>query len=253
MQRERFYLDKFLTALQMKPNSVERGANPPDFLLTLEGSRIAVEVTEFHSATDVGGHPRRVVEEEWQKIQRLFEQERKQYPDLDNISGRLFFKQLEVPPSGKHKQFVKELLDFGRSVLGCLTKKGVDFSSFTPHFPLLNRYLKRLHLRDAGCHVTWNWNHSAGSVGLSEEELHGTISQKLIIFRPADVGENWLLVVSGHPLSQSMGRVSVNDLRGYQDLNKALEHGPYEKVYIFQSMCDRVLLWKRSEGWEEGA
>ena len=72
--RERFYLDKLLTALRMKPDSVERGANPPDFLLTLDGSRIAVEVTEFHSATDVGGHPRRAVEEEWQKIQCLFEQ-----------------------------------------------------------------------------------------------------------------------------------------------------------------------------------
>ena len=138
-------------------------------------------------------------------------------------------------------------------MLGCLTKKGVDFSSFTPHFPLLNRYLKRLHLGDAGCHAMWNWNHSAGWVGLSEEELHGIISQKLMISRPADVEENWLLVVSGHQLSQSMGRLSVNELRGYQRLNKALEQGPYDNAYIFQYMSNRVLLWQPSNGWEAKA
>jgi len=252
IKREYFYLEKFLAVLQTKVESIERGANPPDFILKQGERCIAVEVTEFHSATNgAGGHPRRPVEEEWLKIQQLFRQERKQYPDLDSIAGLLFFKQFNLPPSGKHKQFVQELLDFGRSVIGNLTKDGSDFKDFGASFPLLNEYLKRLNLYKTGCYITWEWNHSASSVGLNESELQKTIFKKLEIPRPTNITENWVLVVSGHWLSQSMGLPFVEELREYQTLNKALNQGPYDKVFIFQYMFDRVLLWEPYCTWTE--
>jgi hypothetical protein len=251
-KRERFYLEKFLEALRIKVDAIERGANPPDFILKLSEKNIAVELTEFHSsATGVGGHPRRALEEEWQKIQQVFEQERKFYSDLDSISGLLFFRQLEIPPKGKQKQFVTELLNFARDKLGDLTKKYSNFKFFGSKFPLLNSYLKCLSLCNADCYITWGWNHSVTYVGLSESELKRVVCPKLKMPRPPEVKENWLLVVSGHQLSQCMGLPKIESFQNYQELNSALEHGPYDMVYIFQYMFDRVLLWKPTSEWTE--
>jgi hypothetical protein len=251
-KKERFYVDKFLVALRLTSESIERGANPPDFILTQGKKQIAIEVTEFHSdATGPVGHPRRLIEQEWAKLQQLIEQERKRYPDLNNISGLLFFKKLLVPSRVERLQFARELLDFSRNSLKCLTGKGGDFSSFDIDSPLLKKYLRRLHLGLAKCYITWEWNHSASSVGLNESEMKKTISRKLEIPSPKGVSENWLLIVSGHQLSQSMGLPNVGKLNAFQETNEALKTGPYNKVFIFQYMFDRVLRWELSSGWIE--
>jgi hypothetical protein len=250
--RESFYLEKFLEALQLKVETIERGANPPDFILTQAKKQIAVEVTEFHSdATGSGGHPRRLIEEEWAKLQQLIQRERKHYPDLNNISGLLFFNKLAVPSRVECPQFVEELLEFSRNCLKSLTDKGGNFSSFGTNFPLLRKYLKRLHLAIVECYITWEWNHSASSVGLNEAEMKKTVLKKLEIPRSKIVSENWLLIVSGHQLSQSMGLPDVEELNAFQEVNEALKNGPYDKVFIFQYMFDRVLFWELSSGWIE--
>jgi hypothetical protein len=250
--RECFYLEKFLKALRITVESIQRGANPPDFILIKAKKRIAVEVTEFHSdAIGPEGHPRRLIEEEWAKLQQVMKRERKHYPDLDKISGLLFFKKLSVPSRVEYPQFVRELLDFSRSSLKSLTQKRGDFNSFGINSPLLKKYLKRLHLATVNCYITWEWNHSASSVGLNESEVKKTILKKLAIPRPKNVSENWLLIVSGHQLSQSMGLPHVEKLNAFQEANKALKDGPYDRVFIFQYMFDRVLLWEHSSGWIE--
>lgn len=251
-KRERFYLDKFLIALRMTPKSIQRGDDPPDFILAQAKKQIAVEVTEFHSdATGPGGHPRRLIEEEWAKLQKLIEQERKHYPGLNNISGLLFFKKLAVPSHVERPQFVRELLEFIQNSLNSLTSKGKDFNSFHTSLPLLGRYLRKLHLQPVNCYITWEWNHSASSVGLNESEMKRTISKKLAIPRPKNVSENWLLIVSGHQLSQSMGLPDVKELNAFEEVNGALKNGPCDKVFVFQYMFDRVLLWELSSGWIE--
>lgn len=251
-KRECFYLDKFLSALLMTPESIERGANPPDFIVTQGKKQIALEVTEFHSdAIGPEGHPRRLIEQEWTKLQQLIEQERKRYPDLNNISGLLFFKKLLVPSRVERPQFVRELLDSSRNSLKSLTEKGRDFSSFDINFPLLRKYLRRLHLAIVDCYITWEWNHSASSVGLNDSEMKKTISRKLGIPRPKGVSENWLLIVSGHQLSQSMGLPDVENLNAFRETNEALKNGSYDKIFIFQYMFDRVLRWEHSTGWIE--
>jgi hypothetical protein len=251
-KKERFYVDKFLVVLRLVTESIERGANPPDFILTQGKKQIAIEVTEFHSdATGPAGHPRRLIEQEWAKLQQLCEQERKRYPDLNNISGLLFFKKLMVPSRVERLQFARELLEFSGKSLKCLTGKGGDFSSFDINSPLLKKYLRRLHLGLSKCYITWDWNHSASSVGLNEPEMKKTISRKLESPRPRGVSENWLLIVSGHQLSQSMGLPDVEELNAFQEVNEALLNGPFDKVFIFQYMFDRVLLWEHSSGWVE--
>jgi len=233
-ETERFYLDKFLEVVRLKPESIERGADPPDFLVAIDEGHVAIEETDFHSdKKGVDGSSRRGIEEEWLRLQRVFVQERELYPDLDRICGFLFFRALEVPPRRKHGLFASELLGFARKELERITEKGVDFASLDPAFPLLGKYLTRLRLWDARCYVTWEWSHNADFVGLTQEELRR------------------IIVVSGRQLSQSMGLVEAAKLNRYQEINRALELGPYDKVYIFQHMETKILLWQPSSSWNE--
>ena len=48
-----------------------------------------------------------------------------------------------------------------------------------------------------------------------------------------------------------MGLPYVEELMDYHEVNEALETGPYDKVYIFQYMYGRVLLWQQQSGWVE--
>ena len=136
-------------------------------------------------------------------------------------------------------------------VRGSLTKEVSMFRFSEQGFPLLDRYLKHIALWDAGCYITWEWNHSVRFVGLSQVTLQKVISPKLEIPRSTSVTENWLLVVSGHQLSQCMGLPCADELSEYKELNGMLSHGPYDKIYIFQYMFDRVLLWEFPSGWTE--
>ncbi len=215
-KRERFYLEKFLEAFRITVESIQRGANPPDFILTQAKKQIAVEVTEFHSnAAGPGGRPRRLIEEEWAKLQQVMKRERKHYPDLDNISGLLFFKKLSVPSRVECPQFVRELAGsqerFSRGLLKSLKKilgGDLGMALLVKITPLLKKYLKRLHL--ANCKLL----HHCGNGELLEyqpclwvERVRNEEDyfEKVKDPRPKDVSENWLLIVSGHQLSQSVG------------------------------------------------
>lgn len=253
--KERFYLKKFLEVIEVKvkPDAIDRGENPPDFCFTYLGKRIAVELTEFHS-NEIGeeGHSRRAVEEEWQDIQEVFREKRKGFPELNDIKGYLFFKELNVPSSRQHEQFVRELLMFARVHLLELTEKEREYDDFPDdQFPLLREYLSKLSLCNAGCYIDWEWNRAGGWGGVSEDELKKTTLPKLCKPRPDNVNENWLLIVSGPQTSQFMGRPSVETFKSFDDINQAINNGSYDKVFILQYMSDRVLLWQRSSGWSE--
>ena len=56
--------------------------------------------------------------------------------------------------------------------------------------------------------MTWDWDHEAASVGLQQDELMAALEAKLRkapAYSSKGVDDLWLLVVSGHRLSQAMG------------------------------------------------
>ena len=87
---------------------------------------------------------------------------------------------------------------------------------------------------------------------MNESEIKKSISRKLEIPRPKGVSENWLLIVSGRQLSQSMGLRDVEEPNAFQEVNAALENGPYDEVEI--SICKtlkaeigRRSLWRKED------
>ena len=248
---ELFYLEQFLNCLRIKTDNIKKGNEPPDYTITIDGKDIAIEITEFHSnAKGLNNHSRREVEENWKKLRMVIRTERNKHSELKSINVNIYFKELNVPPVRDHSKFAKELVCFVIKKLGCISDKKKIFTDFQGRYNLLSIYLKELRFHNVGCYITWDWNQNAAFVGLSEKELEITISPKLKKYQPKKGYENWLLIVSGTNLSQAMGRPCIDELNKYA-INKKLVKSPFDKVYIFQYMLSRVLLWQRYIGWQE--
>ncbi len=250
-ENELFYLNKFLQRMKIKPKYIECGEDPPDFYMLYQSNKIAIEVTEYHSMRkSSGGHVWRAVEEEWRKIRDLFIKERKRYTKLDDVHGFLSFRELEMPPVMKHGQFVTELLEFGISQHKTLTEERSSFKRFPSTYPLLNKYLKEMHLEKVNCYMTWDRN-SATFVGINEKELEKCVSKKLKIQCPQQITENWLLIVSGANMSQQIGLTHYEKFNNFAQLNEHLEKSSFNKVFFFQYVFQRVLCWFNGKQWRE--
>jgi hypothetical protein len=251
-QCESFYLKKFLSCLGILSPCLREGDEPPDFILTLDNNQIAIEITDYYSTSNVGQqHPRQAVEQTWQKLRNTICIERKCVPELNDVYVVLHFKELCVPPKNKHVHFAKELITFVKGHYPVLNNEGSSFSSFEPDCPTMTSYLNKVQINRVNCYVAWDWNHDVSCVGISESELEKTIATKTKTTpKSSDYAEYWLLVVSGTALSQAMGMPHPENLDDYR-ISQDLANGPFDKVYIFQYMYDRILLWQRPNGWQE--
>lgn len=117
---------------------------------------------------------------------------------------------------------------------------------------LLSHYVKTLTLERVGCYITWEWDHIAAAIGVSEVELITAITPKaskaVSYLEKDEFDELWLLVVSEHRLSQTIPRISVEKLNSYETLNKELQKSGFAKVLLYQYMFDVVYEWP---GWKK--
>ncbi len=130
-----------------------------------------------------------------------------------------------------------------------LREGGEEFNSFGSEFPLMTEYLKELNLENAGCCI-WEWNKNVASVGLKEEELITTVKPKVDgLKRPGwnMTDRRWLLVVSGHQLSQHMGLQLENKLPNFKKLNSLLHKSGFDEIFIYQYMHDSIFIFE--DGW----
>jgi hypothetical protein len=248
---ELFYLKPFLQRMEVEPENIERGEDPPDFYITYRSNRIAIELTEYHSQRKgTSGRAWRAVEQEWHRIRSLFIEERKQYPTLDDVHGFLFFRELEMPPAAKRAQFVTELLNFGISQYKTLKEEESWFDSFPSDYPLLNKYLKKMNLKKVHCYITWD-RASAAFVGITEKELKECVLKKLRMSRPQQITENWLLIVSGASMSQQIGLTPYETFNQFAQINNSLEKSYFDKVFFYQYAFNRILCWSHDRQWVE--
>ena len=251
-EEERIYLEKFLECIGYKQECIEKEREKPDFIITIESKRIGVEVTEFHSKTDSDKKfSRREVEGAWDKLQESLENERNKYEELQSIYGVLSFKRLEVPPRQKHNEFINEIIHYTLSKLPIAKNIEQKYFDFLPGYSLINEYLKSVNLENLDCYITWEWNHNAAWVGLLEEELIYILEdkkEKLKKYKTTNIHEMWLVIVSGHLLSQAMGKPHPEILNDYSNCNELLKQSGFDKVYLYQHMQNRILEW--SGNWK---
>lgn len=149
-EEEKSYLELLLKAIDIKPDSVEFGEEPPDLYFCHSSNKIAVEVTDFY-ILEKGpeGHPRQQVEKEWGKIQRKIYIKKEEYKKLDHVYGRLCFKELNVPPGKDQDKFVRELIAFAleKEKAGQVRNESKDYRDFS-NYHLLKTYLKKDFTRE---------------------------------------------------------------------------------------------------------
>jgi len=244
-ENERFYLDKFLALLGKVADEIHP-EEFPDFIVSIATKKIGIELTDFHSdLKGESGKPRRAVEEAWLLIQGTIMEEVKKRNKLKETFGFLSFKKLELPPKSKYKIFADELIKLSLEMIDS------DCQEIKPlgNYPLLSKYLEKFCLERAGCYITWQWNHNASSVGITETRLiNATKSkiEKVVNYKEKNIDELWLLIVSGHRLSQAMGLNLHHKLNTFDQLNNFLKHSGYNKIFIYQYMFDVIYKWP---GW----
>lgn len=239
---ERYYLKEFFKLLNETPENIQ-DSESPDFIVNIHQLEIGIEITEFHSdLKGEKGRPRRLVEEAWASLQKKIMTEVEKYEELKNMKGLLSFENVEIPRNSGQKSFIDELIQLSLEMF----KTGQQKISPGINYPLLNKYLKKFCLEKVNCYITWEWNHNASFIGLSERELINTVKPK--IDRAKDylkrhVDELWLIVVSGVRLSQAMPVDLIVKLNTFNKLDRLLRGSNYKNVFLYQYQIGVIYKW----------
>lgn len=256
--REIKEVEALFRALAMVPNSLKKGPDPPDVVATLDNRIIGIENTAFHTSGTIKilknkEVSQREMEAAWENLSDCISRLREQsYNELDDIRCLLYFSDHHVPSASHHKQFAEELCLFVQSKAPSLLRRESFFSEFSKaDYPLLASSLRKILAKKVRCYITWQTTLMGGSVGVHEHELLSTCGKKLAWDRPEGFDEAWLLIVSNYRTSETMGIVTVEDLKGFVDFNEKLSHGPFDKVYIHQPGFGQLLLWEDKYSWSD--
>jgi len=253
---EKFHLENLFKFLVEKPFEIE-DRESPDFIVTLmSGKKVGVEVVEYHSASKTtNGKPRRAFEETIDVLYKDLHQQAEKYPELKGIYGFFSFKEKRVAPRSKHKVFIDQAIQLTREKVHDLSQTNLlKVKPDGGKYPLLDQYLKELHLHktEVSFHPQWG-GVDASSVGLDEDELINAIQEKINKagkYQVQGINELWLLIVSGHRLSQAMPPPEhlQYKLKSFGRLNNLLRKSGYNKVYLSQRMFAVIHEWP---GWKK--
>jgi hypothetical protein len=96
---ERQTLDMLLASLGLRLDQEPEASETPDFMVSLSGQRIGVEITMYSSGDTVdGGRGRRQVESEWEKLRLASEAFRAARPELRDINVNYSTVVVQRPP-----------------------------------------------------------------------------------------------------------------------------------------------------------
>jgi hypothetical protein len=135
---ERAVLNLVLAGLGVRADrEPELSGETPDFIVTIGGRRIGVEITGYDSGEVIEGrHGRRQVESEWDKLKRASEAFRNEATDIKDINAIFYFGGV-VPPERQHIAFVNEVAAFIRAHQHELTTVDTDYDQQHFSTPLM--------------------------------------------------------------------------------------------------------------------
>ena len=245
---ERFFLSPFLSLVRLKPSKIIPGGNqPPDFIVVQRGQRIAIELTEFYSTSSDTPSPG--WEKAWTATRSAMAAERDRYSELHDICMGVTFNKRPLPRRNDQAPFAAELAALALRHLDEAEGEAIilgpnDFQGFA----LLKRHLAGVEVRRSDYYETWDLADRSFSCGLQENELLAVLERKQYSAKEG-ADELWLVVVSGSLPCQSMGLPIAEELNRFSAAKMALANGPYDRVYLYDYMWDRVLCWHASTGW----
>jgi hypothetical protein len=241
---ERQTLEVVLAALGLRPDQEPEAGETPDFIVSLAGRRIGVEITMYSSSDTVdGGHRRRQVESEWDKLQAAARAHCTTRPELRDINVGLYFRG-PVPPRRQHIDFIKEVADFIAAHRHELRSEDLDYWPPTISTPLMVEYLQVLYLR-VDRYAVWHSNLTASFVATPATSTVADIvaDKSTRNFWLAD--ELWLAIQCGTRISETLLPIGSNDF----NMVPALDGFRFSRVFALTYLG--VYQWKAGEGWRK--
>lgn len=244
---ERASLELLLAALEIAPERVDEGETP-DFVLTVVGRSVGVELTTFQSNTPMDGKlGRRQVESEWERLDKAIEVFRQARPELRDLNVGLMFYGAG-PPRAEHQAFMEEVAEFAFGRMAALTDQ--DVKLWPPAFtsPLMTKYLRTVFLRRCN-YAVWYSNIAAGSIGFPDSMLVQIVEDKAARpFRATD--ELWFAIQSTTRVSELLMPLNgAADFEAIPGLEDALRSSPFSRVFVFGP--GGLFQWSTSTGWAE--
>lgn len=250
-EKERGILDAYFRAAETQ-YVIQEEREHPDFIVLAEGRRFGVEIIEYHvPQMENGGFTRRQVESGWERLREYVVEFRETHSEIDGLSVWLEFRSMRVPSTREVPGFVDAV---AAEVAGLSSDVGPDehhYHKVCSDSPaILQQYLSSIRIRVVSCYMEWDWNHSAGSVGTSDEEMLAVLEPKLSGYRAPDGIDSSHLVVAGWGgrMSEIISPLCVEQFAHFHGLNDALHKGPFDAVAI---LCFMNLIWERGKGWRE--
>ncbi len=131
-----------------------------------------------------------------------------------------------------------------------LSKQFTTIQINDQHPEVLRLYLKKIIVQVVNCYVDWDWNHSSGFVGTSEDELIDCLRKKLRRNFSDEFDEIHLVVYgSGPTVGSYIGYISPGMLNSWDSLNAALDQSTYDIVAILN--YGESCIWRRCQGWSD--
>ena len=221
----------------------------PDFVVTIRGRRIGVEITEYHQPT-YSGHKfsRTQVEREWDRIRAAVVEYRESHTGLEDLSVRLSFTNLRVPNSNQHHHLIRAIHNEIERVKPDLSDRFTTIRINDGHSAVLRRYLESIDVRVANSYLEWDWNHSFAWVGSSDNELANLLSAKLALAPAEDIAELHLVMAADGPTGGTyIGYLSPELLGSWAGLNAALDRS-YDGLFAILNY-EYTCIWRRGQGW----
>lgn len=234
-----------MAALGLRPEEHEPEAGEtPDFIVSLAGRRVGVEVTMYNSTDMVaGGHRRRQVESECDKLLSAARAFCSTRPELHDINVGLMFRG-PVPPRRLHVDFIKEVTGFIAAHRHELGSRDVEYWPPIISTPLMVEYLQMIYLR-VDRYALWHSNLTGGFVATPATCMVADIvaEKDAKKFRPTD--ELWLAVQCSTRISETLLPIGANDF----DLVPPLDGFRFSRVFVLTFLG--VFQWKAGEGWRK--
>ena len=108
--------------------------------------------------------------------------------------------------------------------------------------------MKKFYFEQVNCYITWEWNHIASFIGLSESELINVAKPKIdkaTDYRKSHIEKLWLIIVSGVKLSQTMPVHLADKLNSFEQLDSLLMASNYERVFLYQYQLGVIYEWPK--------
>ena len=220
---------KLLVDIGIRLDTDPTPGEAPDFLLSLRGCLVGVELTKYQSGKGIATVSQRTIEAAWEEFARSASDFRRAHADLNDFAVYFRFKSM-VPSRKEHAPFLQELFLFLGTKQEAIEGDFVEF--WIPDFSsmLMQQYLKALVVRRHAC-GEWDSNLSGGFVDRPAARIATIVGEKATkTYRVTD--ELWLAIQYSHRPSEMVLPVTgPAELDACSDLQRNLASSPFSKVY----------------------